>query len=175
MSFQQWQPEYAARGIATFPLGADKRPAVTGYNKIGLKGSTAFATKKQFADAGALGFMTNARNRVAVLDIDTADENVLADALGRHGDTPIIVRTASGKHHAWFKHNGERRRIRPFGELPIDLLGHGGLVVAPPFEAKGGSYQFIQGTLDDIGRLPVMRGLDSSMYVEHKAAPDYRA
>jgi hypothetical protein len=34
-----------------------------------------------------------------VLDIDTTDERVLADAIYRHGATPIIIRTASGKFH----------------------------------------------------------------------------
>jgi hypothetical protein len=169
--FSTWQPEYAAHGIATFPLKADKTPAMTNYNKLGIKGSTEIASKPQFARACAMGFMTNARNRIAVLDIDTPDERVLADALGRHGNTPIIVRTASGKHHAWYKYNGERRRIRPFDGLPIDLLGAGGLVVAPPSEARGSGYRFIEGGLDDIDRLPVMRGLEQDSYVGHKNVP----
>ena len=52
-----------------------------------------------------------------MLDIDTTDERALADALIRHGDTPFITRTASGKFHALYRHNGERRRIRPFRGL----------------------------------------------------------
>jgi Bifunctional DNA primase/polymerase, N-terminal len=171
MSFHEWQPEYASRGIAVFPLKADKTPAMTSYNKLGVKGSAEIASRPQFAKACAMGFMTNARNRIAVLDIDTTNEGVLADAPGRHGDTPIMVRTASGKHHAWYKYNGERRRIRPFDGLPIDLLGAGGLVVAPPSEAKGNTYSFIEGGLDDIDRLPVMRGLEHDSYVGHKDVP----
>ena len=160
--FAAAQALYAAHGIATFPLRANKHPATKGYNRVGLRGSLELACK--FADAPALGFMTNERNRITGLDIDTTDERVFADALRRHGDTPIKVRTGSGKFHAWYRHNGERRRIHPFGDLPIDLLGRGGLIVAPPSHVDKGDYAFIEGGLDDLDRLPVMRGLSADMY-----------
>jgi hypothetical protein len=64
----------------------------------------------------------------------------------------------------FYRHNGEFRKIRPFGDLPIDLLGIGGLAVAVPSRVVKGEYSFIQGSLDDIDRLPVMRGLDPAMY-----------
>jgi hypothetical protein len=47
----------------------DKRPAIRGYNRVGLRGSRELACK--FADATALGFMTNERTRITGLDIDT--------------------------------------------------------------------------------------------------------
>src|SRR5262249_37149172 len=118
--FQTFQPEYAAHRIATFPVDADKRPAVRGYPRMGLHASRELACK--FADAPALGFMCGRRSGVTVLDIDTSDECLVADVLSRHGPTPIIVHTASGNWHAWYRHNDERRRIRPWGDLPIDLL-----------------------------------------------------
>jgi hypothetical protein len=160
--FATWQPLYAEHGIATL-LNDSKRPAIKAWNKIGLPASGKFA--KKFTEANALGFVTNARNKITVLDIDTTDEKVLADALARHGQTPMVVRTASGKAHAYYRHNSERRRIRPWDDLPIDLLGAGGLVVAPPSCEKRRSYQFIAGSLDDIDRLPKMRGLSADMYV----------
>src|SRR3984957_20258571 len=49
----------------------------------------------------------------------------------------------SGKFHALYKHNGEYRKIRPFGDLPIDLLGIGGLAVAVPSRFEKGEYAFI--------------------------------
>jgi hypothetical protein len=140
----------------------NKRRAVRGYPRIGLRASAELASK--FADAPALGFMCGRRSRVTVLDIDTCDERLLVDALSRHGPTPIIVRTASGKWHAWYRHNNERRRIRPWGiDLPIDLLG-GGFVIAPPSATQRGCYEFIQGSLDDLGSLPSMRGLGAALY-----------
>ena len=166
--FANYQPVYAEHGIATFPLNDNKRPAVKGWNKIGLPASAKFAAK--FTEANALGFLTNKRNGLTVLDIDTTDEKVLSDALALHGETPMIVRTASGKAHAYYRHNGERRRIRPWDGLPIDVLGVGGLVVAPPTLVAKGEYHFTQGSLDDINRLPVMRGLDPSFYVSPQSA-----
>jgi hypothetical protein len=56
---------------------------------------------------------------------------VLADALGRHGPTPFVVRGGSGNFQAWYRYNGEPRRTRAWPGLPIDLLGDG-YVVAPP-------------------------------------------
>jgi hypothetical protein len=160
--FGQWQPNYAAHRIATFPLRGDKVPAIRGYNRVGLPASGQLAAK--YPHAGALGFMCGARNKVTVLDADSTDENVLADALSRHGATPLVVRTASGKWHAYYKHNGERRRIRAWGEdCPIDLLG-GGVAVAPPSRIARGSYQIFQGSLDDLDRLPLMGGLDDAFY-----------
>src|SRR5262249_32310628 len=100
----------------------------------------------RLGSAEMLGFM---------LDVDSSDELVLAEALDRHGKSAVIARTGSGKFHVWYRHNGERRRIRPWRGLPIDLLG-GGFVVAPPSQVKQGQYQFIQGSLDDLDRLLVL-------------------
>jgi hypothetical protein len=102
--FSKWQPEYAARNIATFPVSADKRPCIKGWQKVGLKGSTKLANK--FADASALGFVTGRRSNVTVLDIDTTDARVAEDAIRRHGQPAIITRTASGKFH----HSAEVRK-----------------------------------------------------------------
>src|SRR5262249_35373258 len=161
--FRTFQPQYSAHRIATFPVDMNKRPAVRGYPRIGLRASRELAGK--FADAPALGFMCGERSRVTVLDIDTPDERVLANALSRHGPTAIVVRTASGKFHAWYRHNDERRRIRPWGDdLPIDLLGSGGFVIAPPSTTGRGSYEFIQGSLDEVTNLPRMGGLAPTLY-----------
>lgn len=166
--FARYQPVYAERGIATFPLNDNKTPAVRNYQKFGLPASARLADR--FSASDGFGFMTNARSRVTVLDVDTTDERVLADCLSRHGPTPLVGRTASGKFHALYRHNGEFRKIRPFGDLPIDLLGIGGLVVAVPSRFAKGQYAFIEGSLDEIDRLPVMRGLDPGMY-RPRAAP----
>lgn len=156
--FGDAQPVYAEHGIATFPVTELKAPAVRGYLKMGLDTSRGLVIK--FPDAPAIGFATKRRNGVTILDIDTPDEKVLADALNSHGHTPLIARTGSGKFHAYYRHNGERRRIRPWRGLAIDLLGTGGFVVAPPSEVAKGSYSFIEGTLDDIDQLPALRNLD---------------
>jgi Bifunctional DNA primase/polymerase, N-terminal len=86
------------------------------------------------------------------VDIDTHSEAVLADAQRLYGPSPIIVQTGGG-YHAWYKHRGERRLIRPDPDKPIDILG-GGFVIAPPSQVAKGEYRIIQGTLDDLDRLP---------------------
>ena len=165
--FGNAQPIYAAHGIATFPVKFDaegnKVPAITNYQRVGLPGSGQLAEK--FTSATMLGFMTSERNGITVLDVDSTDDRVFADALNRHGDTPVKVQTASGKFHGFYKFNGERRQIRKFGELPIDILGAGGFVVAPPSLITGkGNYEFIEGGLDDLNRLPTMRNLPPHIY-----------
>jgi hypothetical protein len=157
-SFRNWQSTYAEHGIATFPVGDDKVPAIRGYQKVGRRGSEELAGK--FPDAPALGFMCGQRSGITVLDCDSKDERVLADALDRHGKTPVVVRSGSGNFQIWYRHNGERRQIRPWVGRPIDVLG-GGFVVAPPSRVKKGRYGFIQGSLDDLDRLPIMRVLPS--------------
>ena len=155
-TFAQWQPHYAQYGIPTFPV-REKRPAVRGYLKIDLIASARLAGK--FPDADAIGFAIGTRSNITVLDVDTPNERTLADALDYHGRTPIIVRSGSGNYQCWYRWNGERRQIRPFGEKPIDVLG-GGFVVVPPSQGTKSNYQFIEGSLDDLDSLPIMRGIE---------------
>jgi Bifunctional DNA primase/polymerase, N-terminal len=159
--FSTWQPVYAERGIATFPVGADKRPSIRGWQKVGLRGSAQFADK--FSDADALGYVTGRRSNVTVLDIDTVEEKVAEDAIHRHGQPSIITRTASGKFHHLYRYNGERRRIRPWPDRPIDLLGDNGYALAAPSKLEKGSYEIIHGHLDDLDRLAPLVGIEDTL------------
>jgi len=151
--FEHWQAEYAARRVATFPVGRDKNPSVRGYLRVGSKASEQLAIR--FPDATGIG-LACARNKITVLDVDTSDERVLAGGLSRFGDTPFIVRSGSGNFQAWYRRNGEGRHIRPDPAVPVDILGDG-FVVAPPSQAANGTYRIIQGSLDDLPGLPTMR------------------
>lgn len=160
MIFARWQPQYAAAGLATFPVTSEKSPAVSNYLRIGLPASLKLAGK--FSEAEAFGFALGAKSGLTILDIDTPDEKVLEDALVQHGQTPVIVRSGSGNFQAWYRHNGERRRIRPDPTRPIDILGNG-FVVAPPSRVSKGRYGFIRGSLDDLSDLPVMENQSAGM------------
>jgi len=70
--------------------------------------------------------------------VDTPDERVLADALGRHGPTPLVIRSGSGNWQAWYRNGGEPRRVRPWADKPIDILGDG-FTVAPPSRGVQGT------------------------------------
>lgn len=168
MSFASAQPIYAEHGIITFPVSVNKRPAIRNFQKIGVEVTLELTEKPKLAGSPAIGFMTDGRNGITVLDIDTANDNILADALDRHGRAPSIARTGSGKFLAYYKHNGERRKIRPWRGLAIDLLGTGGFAVAPPSQVAKGEYCycFIQGSLDHLDRLPVLRNIDLARPVQ---------
>jgi Bifunctional DNA primase/polymerase, N-terminal len=171
VAFSQWQPVYAEHGIATIPcIDRSKRPLIKHPDKFGCRASTEIASK--FPDARTFGFYTGPRSGITVLDVDVANENILAAALDRHGSSPLIVRTGSGKFHALYRHNGERRSIRPWGkELKIDILGATGLCIAPPSIGANGQYEIIEGSPDDLDRLPIMRGLEDRLYHCDHAGP----
>jgi len=172
MTFARWQPRYAEHGVALIPCSPEKRPLVEHPQLFGCRGSTEIAAKPKFANATAFGFYAGPRSRLTVLDVDTTDERVLRDAMDRHGPTPLITRTGSGKFHALYRHSGEKRSIRPWKaqDLPIDVLG-AGLAIVPPSVTANGNYQIIEGSLDDLRRLPVMRGLDAGLYYSRKPSP----
>jgi hypothetical protein len=73
--------------------------------------------------------------------------------------------SVSGKFHGYYAYNGEPRLIRPWKSDSafdqVDILGDGGIVVAPPsrFE-NGGGYEIIHGHFDDLDRLRPMQNID---------------
>jgi hypothetical protein len=173
--FGIYQREYAERGLPTFPVridGAEKKPAIRGWQRVGLRGSTQLANK--FASTSALGVALNSRRMV--VDVDTKSESVLGDVLARYGDTPLIAQTASkGGYHcyygnntgAWRHYRSSRRAIRPEPNWAVDYLGTG-FAVVPPSVTASGRYEFIRGNLDDISHLPPFSGLIPRLQSEAK-------
>jgi hypothetical protein len=156
--FGEWQPRYAAHGIALVPvqvIAKDKKPLTKGYNKTGLRGSADLALK--FAEAQAFGFVCGVQNRVTVVDMDSTDPAIVTEGERLFGASPLLWRTGGGKYAMAFRHNGEPRLIKPDAlGGNIDLLG-GGLCIAPPSVGRLRPYEYIRGTLDDLDRLPVAR------------------
>jgi bifunctional DNA primase/polymerase-like protein len=151
--FAAWQPRYAEKHVATFPVEG-KRPRVRAWDKVGLRGSAQLAMK--FADADAFGFRCGHRSRITLLDIDSPDEKIVSEAITAFGESPVIWRTGSGNYAMPFRYNDEARRIRPVPGLPIDILGDG-YAVAPPSMGAKGRYEFVQGSLADLDHLPRLR------------------
>ncbi len=149
--FAKYQPRYAEHNVVTFPVSADKKPAIKHWQRLGLKGSAKLAEK--FSDVDTFGFPLGPRSGLTILDVDTKDQGVLREAQSRYGETPYVVETGGG-YHAYYRYGGERRHIRPWGrDVPIDVLGGGYAVGAPSVAAKG-SYKIIHGSLDDLKSLP---------------------
>jgi hypothetical protein len=156
-AFQDAAPAWAAAGIVPLPIEPNgKRPMVKHPGTFGRPAALRIVPK--FPDAN-LGFWCGSHNRLTVVDVDSAADAELQQALATYGDSPIIVQTASGGRHAYYRHDGERRRIRPDKQRPVDILGEGGLAVAPPsVRPSGGKYAFLRGGLADLAGLPKIRG-----------------
>jgi Bifunctional DNA primase/polymerase, N-terminal/Primase C terminal 1 (PriCT-1) len=157
-AFLECQSQYAEVGLPTFPISAsDKRPRVRGYAHMGLVASRQLAMEG--IDGDGLACMAGKRNRLTVIDIDARGvdgERLLAEAQRDFGASKLIVRTGNGGFHAYYKHNGEGRRIRPDPRTPIDLLG-GGVVVLPPSRGASRLYEIIHGKFDDLRSLTPLR------------------
>jgi hypothetical protein len=156
-AFAEWQGRYAAHGVAIFPVAiadGDKRPAIRGWQHVGLRGAEQLVLK--FADAQSFGFACGRRNRLTIVDMDSTDDAIVREGEQLFGRSPLLWRTGSGKFAAAYRFNGEDRRIRPIPALPIDLLG-AGMCVAPPSAGTKRPYEIIRGSLADLDRLPVAR------------------
>ena len=166
--FAQHAGAYAAAGLPAFPVDSrHKRPAIQGWQKATPAKARRWASVPKLGAADGLGVLMGAPSGLVEVDVDGVGEAWLAAAIERFGGTPITIRTASGKHKAWFRHNGEGRRIRPFPDLPVDVLGSG-FTVAPPSwrEDLGAAYAFRTGGLDALDRLPRIKSLDTGMPAE---------
>ena len=146
--------DYAALGLRVVPTGGPdgKKPLIAHWPKV--RPQTAVALADKFATAN-IGLIGGDPNGITLIDID--DRSLVDDCVQRFGSTPVMVSTPSGGFHLWYRANGERRIIRLEGEK-IDILGKGGLGIAPPsVNPKKGPYFFEEGGLDNFERLPIIR------------------
>jgi len=157
--FEQHINEYINHGIAGIPLNG-KKPAVKGWNTNNLSKARIWADSGKHNDAN-IGFTCGRETGITIVDIDEAGTAPLERMINRCGEPPIITRTASNKHHLWFKHNGEGRRCNKLPGEKVDILG-AGLAVAPPSiraELNGTAYKFLKGGLDELSSLqPIKPG-----------------
>ncbi|MFC3118187.1 bifunctional DNA primase/polymerase [Jhaorihella thermophila] len=154
--FAQHADAYATAGLPAFPVNTRrKRPAVRGWQKATPGRARAWASVDNLGAVDGLGIVMGKSSGLTEIDVDAVGDAWLALAVKRFGETPITIRTASGKAKLWYRHNGEGRRIRPFDDLPIDVLG-GGFTIAPPSwrEDLAAAYIYRTGGLDSLEKLP---------------------
>jgi hypothetical protein len=156
-AFADAAPAWAAAGIVPLPVSPTGKGWMVKHPETFRRpAAMSLAAKPRFANAN-LGFVCGALNRLTVIDIDSPADAELQHALTKYGDTGAIVRTPSGGRHAYYRHDGEERRIRPDRSHPTDELG-GGLCIAPPSsKPTGGGYTWLRGDLSVIENLPKIR------------------
>jgi hypothetical protein len=178
---------YAKHGIPTLPLNDKKKPMVRGFKiaQLTLAQSRTYMERKP--DADVLGVPDGPLSGIVRLDIDEHGDHVTAEVIRRAGEPGAITRTASGKHHLWYRDNHERRltgkvgnsNARPWDDLKVDLCGEGGYAISPPSRLSNGTRYTFEGdtNLEDLlrnrHRLPTIKGLPDRAYglASAKAAP----
>lgn len=156
--YDRHMPAYADAGLPVFPVNTRaKRPAVRGWQNADPRRARGWAKTPRLADCDGIGIVMGRPSGITEIDVDAAGEAWLSLALDRFGQTPVVIRTASGKGKLWYRHNGEPRRTPLIKGIPIDLLGDG-FSVAPPSwrEDLAANYTFIRGGLDDLACLPII-------------------
>jgi len=160
--------DYAALGLRVVPTGGEdgKRPLIRNWQSVGPRAVDELAGRYPWAN---IGLIDGDRGGITRVDID--DPALEDSAIERFGDTPVRVGTPSGGDHFYYRANGERRIIGLEGQK-IDILGRGGLGIAPPsIHPTKGPYFFKKGGLVDFERLPTIRpgSLPSDAYLPGKS------
>lgn len=150
-------------GLIPIPLiaeGDGKSPLVNGFTR--WQRPPAPSTVAKWAERwpqSNIGIATGCG--VVVVDLDSDDAALVEEVNRRFGPTPLVIATPSNGRHLFYRSSGERcANLRP--ELPVDIKGVGGYVVAPPSirpsgEFAGRRYDFLSGSWADICRLPALR------------------
>jgi Bifunctional DNA primase/polymerase, N-terminal len=151
-------------GLAGMPVGGNdgKQPLVASFTKWKRRPGLATICKwvDKYPDAN-VGIVTGPLSGVSVVDIDSADPIVQRAIVERFGDTPLKTRTPSGGLHLWYRHNGEASAdLSP--DVPVQVKAVGGFVVVPPSVRPAGQYarrpyEFMEGTVADLARLPGLK------------------
>ena len=152
--YEKFAPQYAELGLISIPVDRKKRPRVKGWEKLGVESYR----KLLIAHADAnIALLDGTRGGLTRVDID--DAKMLNECLERFGETPVITKTPSGGFHLFYRSNGESRKLGVEGKK-IDILGHGGYGLVPGSMTDAGTYQFIAGSLIDLGgNLPHMKAV----------------
>lgn len=144
--FLDHAPKFWDLGLPVFPLKAGKKdPIQKGWNKLKEVPSPRQqeAWLKKYPDAN-LGLILGKVSGLTVVDLDDPNFSTGA-AQEEFGMAGLIVRTASGKYHLYYRYNGEAREIG-YLDRKLDILGDNGYVVLPPSALEYvGMYSKIEG------------------------------
>jgi DNA-binding XRE family transcriptional regulator len=151
-------------GLVPIPVGGEdgKKPLVTSFTKWKQRPGPSAIRKwiDKHPDAN-VGIVTGQLSGISVVDIDSVDPVQQHAIIEQFGDTPLKTGTPRGGRHLWYRYNGEASTdFSP--HVPVQLKAAGGFVVVPPSVRPNGphagrAYEFVDGTLKDLARLPPLR------------------
>ena len=166
-AFTEAAPVLAGLGVPTIPTRAEAPhvPRVKHPESLRVGTMQKLLNRPGLASANA-AILCGPISGISVVDVDSPYPIHHEAALEAFGDTPLKISTPSGGVHLYYRHNGEIRSIKPFGEAcPLDILGGGLAVLAPSHrplnpetpDKKAGDYRVLEGRLEDLRRLPFMK------------------
>ena len=168
-AYRHFAPSYAGMGIPVFPI-KDKVPLVKNWLRMGCPAALSLAKNPRFSSAG-IGMCCGRKSGITIVDVDEPGDGPLQAALARFGDTPLMVRTHSGKHHLYYRFAGERRQLHLDG-MKLDILGDGGFAVLPPSVGPQGRYQFMRGSSDSLRNIELLPTIKSSAWAQPQQPAD---
>lgn len=133
----------ASLGLAVVPLGRDRKPKVSGFNRWShpptVRTVAHWAHKYRDANIGILPGLSG----VCVADVDSADQ--VGEVENLFGQTPLRVTTKRGVH-LYYAETQERLpgTLRKSG-LDVDLKFGSSIVIAPPSVHESGHIYRLEG------------------------------
>lgn len=156
--YQSAAREIHAAGLNPLPIWSGaKQPAVKWRHWQDKRMPAGLVERFRCSHADAnIGTTTGGISGVLVVDVDAVDESLWEQCIARFGDTPLKVRTGSGKLHLWYAAPTGVRNAQRIDGMPVDIRGDGGVVVLPPsLRDGGGEYQWMEGHLGLVKKLPL--------------------
>lgn len=155
---------YLRSGVSVLPIRADgsKSPAISRWSWLQQERMTEQEVRRHFNINVKVGVICGAiSGHLEVIDFDEPDfiyEFLDAAALlGFDRSRFVIVKTPSGGHHLYYRHEGQtsgnlKLAMTEDHQVRIETRGEGGYVVGADSQCcpSGNSYRFIQGDLDTV-------------------------
>jgi hypothetical protein len=141
--FAAGAPDLSARGLAVIPLGPDRKPRASGFNRWSRPpGRRTVARWCEEHPADNIGVVPGLSRKV-VVDCDTHDQvDEVQELLGH---TDLRTRTSRGMH-LWYESTSVRSpgNLRRYG-LNVDIKGGNSIVIAPPSRHESGHIYRLDG------------------------------
>ena len=163
MDFDKNQPfslyalKYYKLGLCIIPCNC-KKPLISWkkYQEKRPSLATIYRWLEKYPNAN-IGIITGKISNLSVIDCDNLDLTI-EDLQNEFGKTTFIVSTPSRGKHLYYSFDGESCKVN-YQNRKIDIRANGGCIIAPySFNAdKKGFYEILQGNLNDLGKLPMIK------------------